>query len=111
MQNMNTTTSRFAATSLACNLVLALASPGAGASEALVQKYGCTGCHHAQRTGDGPSWDSIRDKVRGGSRTAAQIADTIRTGCMADGTPMSPQGQRVPEADAQRLADWILGTR
>ena len=104
-------TSKFAASLLACGLVLALAPAGARASEVLAQKYGCTGCHQAQRPGTGPSWNSIRDRVRDGGRTAAQIAETIRTGCMADGTPMSPQGQRVPEADAQRLADWILGAR
>jgi cytochrome c len=102
---------KIATAALACGLALGLASPAALASEALAQKYGCTGCHHAQRAGTGPSWDSIRDKVRDGSRTAAQIANTIRTGCMADGTPMSPEGPRVPEDDARRLADWILGAR
>ena len=98
-----------AATVLACGLAVALGPRPASASEALAQKYGCTDCHHAQRAGTGPSWESIRAKVREGGRTADQIADTIRTGCMASGLPMSPDGQRVPEADARRLADWIVG--
>ena len=105
------TAPRLAAAALACGLAVALAPRAASAGEALAQKYGCTNCHHAQRAGTGPSWDSIRAKVRDGSRTAAQIADTIRTGCMADGTPMTPDGPRVPEADARRLAEWILGAR
>ena len=105
------TAANLAKAALAWGLAVALVPRAAFASEELAQKYGCTGCHHAQRAGTGPSWDSIRDKVRDGSRTAAQIADTIRTGCMANGAPMSPEGQRVPEADARRLADWILGSR
>jgi len=100
-----------ATAALACGLAVALMPRAAFPSEALAQKYGCTGCHHPQRMGSGPSWDSIRDKVHDGRRTAAQIADTIRTGCKADGMPMSPEGQRVPEEDARRLADWIIGTR
>ena len=105
------TSPKLATAALACGLAVALVPRAAFASEPLAQKYGCTGCHHAQRAGTGPSWDSIRDKVRDGSRTEAQIAQTIRTGCMANGTPMSPDGPRVPEVDARRLADWILGSR
>ena len=100
---------RRTAAALACGLAVAAAPRAALASEALAQKYGCTGCHQQQRAGTGPSWESIRAKVRDGSRTASQIAETIRTNCSADGTPMSPGGPRVPEADARRLADWILG--
>lgn len=79
------------------------------ASDALVSKYACVVCHQAERRVVGPSWKEIAAKYGGGSKTAAQLVTSIRTGSKGQwgGMAMPPQ-TAVPEADASAIADWIL---
>lgn len=79
------------------------------ASDALAAKYACVACHQAERKVIGPSWKEIAAKYGGGSKTAAQLATSIRSGSTGQwgGMAMPPQAA-VPEADATTLATWIL---
>jgi len=79
------------------------------ASQALVQRYACVGCHQANAQVVGPSWTGIAQKYAGSETTAEQLAASIKAG----GTgkwgpmPMPPQAQ-VSDADAQSIAQWLL---
>jgi cytochrome c len=88
---------------------LLCAATAANASEALAKKYGCAGCHHADRKVVGPAWKDIAAKYADGSATAAQLATTIRKGGSGKwGAMAMPAQSQVPDAEAQTLAAWIL---
>ncbi|OAJ50556.1 c-type cytochrome [Pseudomonas marginalis] len=79
------------------------------ASQALVQRYACVGCHQANAQVVGPSWKGIAQKYAGSDTTTEQLAASIKAG----GTgkwgpmPMPPQAQ-VSDADAKSIAQWLL---
>ncbi|KIQ31517.1 hypothetical protein RT97_15205 [Variovorax paradoxus] len=81
----------------------------APASQALSQKYACVACHQAEAKTVGPSWKSIADKYRDGSKNADQLAARIKSGGSGlwGSLPMPPQSQ-VPDADLKALAGWVL---
>jgi cytochrome c len=92
------------------SLIALLSCPlSAMASQALAQKYACTACHQAEAKTVGPSWKSIADKYRDGSKTADQLAARIKSGGSGlwGSLPMPPQSQ-VPDADLKSLAGWVL---
>jgi cytochrome c len=102
--------------SLAASLALALgicasaAWPApAAASQALAQKYACVACHQPTAKVVGPSWKDIGSRYGEGKGTAAQLAASIKAGSSGKWgpMPMPPQG-RVPDADLQSLAQWLL---
>ena len=87
-----------------------LAAPlSSKANEALLNKYSCVACHQAQQKIVGPSWKQISEKYKDGSKTAAQLAESIKSGGSGrwGPMPMPPQSQ-VSEADLQALGVWIL---
>ena len=90
--------------------VLLGASAPAFASSALANKYGCLGCHAAATKIVGPSYQEVAAKYAGDKGAVEVLVKSIRnggTGKWGD-MAMPPQAQ-VSEADAKRLATWILG--
>ena len=90
--------------------VLLGASAPAFASSALANKYGCLGCHAAAAKLVGPSYQEVAAKYAGDKGAVEVLVKSIRnggTGKWGD-MAMPPQAQ-VSEADAKRLATWILG--
>ena len=82
------------------------------ASEALAGKYACTACHQAERRVVGPAWREIASKYADGSRTAAQLTESIKSGGRGKwGAVPMPAQPTVPQADALSLATWILQQR
>jgi cytochrome c551/c552 len=91
----------------------ALAADKAGArlssGRALAERHGCLGCHAVQERLAGPAYQEVAQRYREAPGAAAELAQRIRSG--GDGRwgamPMPPQAQ-VSQADAKRLAAWIL---
>jgi cytochrome c len=85
------------------------AAAKAGPGRALAERHGCLGCHAAQARLAGPSYEEVAQRYREAPGAAAELAQRIRSG--GDGRwgamPMPPQAQ-VSQADAKRLAAWIL---
>lgn len=83
------------------------AQPVAGA--ALAQRHGCLGCHAAQSQLVGPAYQAVAERYRAQPDAAAELARHIRAGSSGrwGAVPMPPQVQ-LSEADARRLATWIL---
>lgn len=81
----------------------------AEAGQALAQRHSCVACHQPAAKGLGPSWKDIGSKYGQGQVTAAQLAASIKRGSSGKwgAIPMPPQA-RVPDADAQAIAQWLL---
>lgn len=89
---------------------LCAASPDLFASTALAQKNGCTGCHAAQVQLVGPAFRSVAAKYSDQAGALQTVVEHIRAGGSGrwGQVPMPPQPQ-LSDADARRLATWILG--
>ncbi|AXV84002.1 cytochrome C [Ralstonia syzygii] len=86
------------------------ASMSAHASEALASRYACVGCHQAAIRTAGPSWNEIAAKYGDGSKSAEQLADSIKRGGAGKwGAIPMPAQPALSDADALTLAKWVLG--
>lgn len=87
-----------------------LAAAPAYASDALAKKNGCMGCHAVSSQLVGPAYQAVAAKYGNDKATVATLAESIRKGGSGKWgeTAMPPQAQ-LKEADAKRLAAWILG--
>jgi cytochrome c len=84
---------------------------GAHASPDLAKKNTCMGCHAMDRKVVGPSYKAIATRYQ--SQPRAQMVDTLATkirlgGGGAWGVVVMPANTRISEADAKKLAEWIL---
>lgn len=100
---------------LALAWLLALAGPAAFASdddEELYKTRNCFACHRVDRNHLGPAFRNIAAKYAQDEAAPARLAQKIREGSTGvwGPTPMPPQPQ-VSEAEAQRLARWILAQK
>ena len=88
--------------------LIALTGP-AFANKALAEKNGCLGCHTAATKLVGPAYQAVAAKYAGDADASAALAQSIRNGGVGKWgeMPMPPQKQ-VSEADAKKLARWIL---
>ena len=79
------------------------------ANKALADKQGCLGCHAAATKLVGPAYREVAAKYAGDAGAVAALALSIRNGGAGKWgeMPMPPQKQ-VSEADAKKLAHWIL---
>lgn len=87
----------------------ALMHPAAHATNALAQKYGCLGCHASATKLVGPSYQDVAAKYANDKEAVAHLVASIHeggTGRWGD-MAMPPQPQ-VKDADARKLAAWIL---
>ena len=93
---------------LALAALIACTGP-AFANKALAEKNGCLGCHAAATKLVGPAYRDVAAKYAGDASAGAALAQSIRNGGSGKWgeVPMPPQKQ-VSEADAKKLARWIL---
>lgn len=79
------------------------------ASKALAEKHSCLGCHAAATAWVGPAYRDVAARYAGDASASAMLAQSIRKGGAGKwgAMPMPPQ-QQVSEADAKKLARWIL---
>jgi len=97
-------------TSLALGLLFTTLIP-AHASPDLAKKNTCSGCHAMDRKVVGPSYKAIATRYQ--SQPRAQMVDTLATkirlgGGGVWGVVVMPGNTKISEADAKKLAEWIL---
>jgi cytochrome c551/c552 len=89
-----------------------LAASGDDPIAKLLASHGCTACHDVTKKLIGPAFREVAQKYAGDSGAAARLAAKIRAG--GDGVwgsvPMPPNAG-LSEADAKRLAEWVLGQK
>jgi cytochrome c len=103
-------TCRFAPPSLSLAvLALILAAPSQ-ANPALASKAGCLGCHAAATRLVGPAYREVAERYRGDAQALAMLTQRIREGGSGRWGEMAmPPQTKLSQADAKRLAAWILG--
>ena len=97
-------------TSLALSLLFIPLIP-AQASPDLAKKNTCSGCHAMDRKVVGPSYKAIATRYQ--SQPRAQMVDALASkirlgGGGVWGVVVMPANTKISEADARKLAEWIL---
>jgi cytochrome c len=87
-------------------LLLLLTTP-AQANEALAKSKHCMACHDKGRVG--PEFKKIAERYKGDATASDRLAKKIINGggTVWGAVPM-PANRHVNEADAKKLADWVL---
>ena len=84
----------------------------ASADEALARSRTCMACHQVDRKVVGPSFKAIAAKYAGRPDMVDPLAKKIREGGGGVWGPVPmPANPRISEADAKKLAGWILGLK
>ena len=98
------------ARSVAAFWVLACACLPVAANPTLARKQGCLGCHAVASKLVGPAYQDVAAKYGSQPDAVAQLALSIRNGGSGKWGEMTmPPQKQLSEADAKRLAAWILG--
>ena len=98
------------AAAVACGFLFAAGS--AFADEELFKKSNCMACHTIDQKRVGPSLKEVAAKYSGDGAAAERLARKIREGGggVWGELPMPPQPQ-VSEADAKKLAEYVLSIK
>jgi cytochrome c len=92
-------------------LGLGLAAP-AFADLALAMSKNCMSCHAVERKVLGPSFKDIAAKYKGNAGAVDMLATKIMKGGSGVWGPVPmPANNQVSEADAKKLAAWVLATK
>ena len=96
---------------LAAVATIAITSP-AFADEALAKEKKCGTCHAVDKTKVGPSYKNIAAKYAGNAGAEAKLVGVIMKGGTGSfgSTPMPPTAG-ISEADAKKLAAWVLSVK
>ncbi len=89
----------------------ALSAP-AMADEALAKSKNCMACHAVDKKLVGPAYKDVAKKYAGNAAAVAQLATKIQKGGAGvwGAIPM-PANPTVNDADAKKLAQWVLGMK
>lgn len=91
-------------------LASTLTAPPARADLALAKASHCMACHAVDRKLVGPAYKDIAARYKGDAQAAERLAGKIRNGSSrAWGAVDMPANGQVSEADAKKLAAWVLG--
>lgn len=91
---------------------VALAAQSAQASEALARKNDCLGCHAVATKLVGPAYKDVAAKYEGQPDAVSQLSLSIRNGSVGKwGDLPMPAHPKLSEADAKKLATWVLGLK
>jgi sulfite dehydrogenase len=84
----------------------------ADAVEALLTAQACTGCHAVDRKLIGPSFREVAARYANDPTATARLAAKIRNGGVgAWGDVPMPANAALSEADALKLAQWVLSRK
>jgi cytochrome c len=87
----------------------ALTMSPAFASADLAKKNACMSCHAVDKKLVGPSYQDVAKKYAGQKDAVANLAKSIKAGGAGKWGPVPmPAQPALSEADAQKLATWIL---
>ena len=88
----------------------ALAVTPAFADQALATAKNCMSCHSAERKLVGPAYKEVAAKYSGQKDAADKLAVKImKGGSGVYGAVAMPANTQVTDAEAHKLASWILG--
>jgi len=90
---------------------VAIAVP-ALADQALAKSKNCLACHTIEKKLVGPAYKDVAKKYAGQKDAAAKLATKImKGGSGVWGAVPMPANTQVNEAEAKKLADWVLSLK
>ncbi len=90
----------------------AVVSPVAMADQALAASKNCMTCHAVDTKKLGPSYKDVATKYAGQKDAADKLAvKIIKGGAGVWGSAYMPANPQVTEAEAKKLATWILSVK
>ncbi len=97
---------------LLLGLGLGLLTMQAQASEALARKNDCLGCHAVATKLVGPAFKDVSAKYADQPDAKANLVQSIRNGGVGKwGDLPMPAHPKLSDADAKKLAAWVLGLK
>jgi cytochrome c len=82
------------------------------ADEALAKASGCLACHTVNKKVVGPSYREVAEKFVGQANAVDALSQAIRKGSQGVWSPVPmPPNVNVNDADARKLASWILSLK
>lgn len=94
---------------LSLALLASSAAVPAHASQQLAQSNACLACHAPDKKLVGPSYRDVAKKYAGQADAAGKLAASIRKGGSGTwGAVPMPAQPNLSEADALKLAQWVL---
>ncbi|MDP2262703.1 MAG: c-type cytochrome [Hydrogenophaga sp.] len=91
---------------------MAAISAPAIADEALAKSKNCMACHAADKKLVGPSYKSVAAKYAGDAKAVDMLAAKIvKGGSGVWGAIPMPANPQVTEADAKKLAAWVMSQK
>ena len=95
--------------SIIAALAAALLSVPTLADQALARSKNCLACHTVDKKLVGPAYQDVAKKYAGQKDAAAKLATKImKGGSGVWGAVPMPANTQVNEAEARKLADWVL---
>ena len=92
--------------------LLAAVSAPALADQALATAKNCMACHAVDKKLVGPSYKDVAKKYAGDAKAVDMLATKImKGGSGVWGAIPMPANPQVNEADAKKLASWVLGQK
>ncbi|HEY9094604.1 MAG TPA: c-type cytochrome [Hydrogenophaga sp.] len=91
---------------------MAAISAPAMADEALAKSKNCMACHAVDKKQVGPSYKDVAAKYAGNAKAVDMLATKImKGGSGVWGAIPMPANTQVNEAEAKKLAAWVLGLK
>ena len=91
---------------------MAAISAPAMADEALAKSKNCMACHAVDKKLVGPAYKDIAKKYAGDAKAVDMLAaKIIKGGSGVWGAIPMPANPQVSEADAKKLASWVMGLK
>ena len=91
---------------------MAAISAPAMADEALAKSKNCMACHAVDKKLVGPSYKDVAAKYAGNAKAVDMLATKIiKGGSGVWGAIPMPANTQVNEADAKKLASWVLSVK
>ncbi len=87
------------------------ASLPALADRSLAMSKGCIACHDVDKKVVGPVFKEVARKYKGNKDASAQVATSILKGSKGKWGDVEMPPNAVKDAEAKKLADWILSLR
>ncbi len=98
--------------SIIAALTAALLTVPALADQALAKSKNCLACHTIEKKLVGPAYQDVAKKYAGQKDAAAKLAAKImKGGSGVWGAVPMPANTQVNEAEARKLADWVLSLK
>ncbi len=90
-------------------VALMVLAPAAWADQALATAKNCMTCHMVDKKVLGPAFKEVAAKYKGDKAAADRLATKImKGGSGVWGTAYMPANAQVNEAEAKKLATWVL---